>query len=271
MTTPRSALTASRATFEEDHALLCEAVRAAAAIALDFCKRGFEVREKNPGDPVTEADLAVDEALKTRLMGARPDYGWLSEESDAGPDRLTAPRVWVIDPIDGTKGFVDGNHEWVVSAALVEAGRPVAAVIANPNTGQFVEAMKGGGTRVNGRRVRVTEQPELNGAKLGSSRNEQRRQLWQHLFPEASIEVVDAIAYKLALVAVGELDATIALRPKSDWDIAAGDLLVTEAGGMMTAADGQTMVYNQPTVRKPDLVAAGPVIFPALRAALSQR
>lgn len=91
------------------------------------------------------------------------------------------------------------------------------------------------------------------------------------MFPEASIEVVDAIAYKLALVAVGELDATIALRPKSDWDIAAGDLLVTEAGGVMTAADGQTMVYNQPTVRKPDLVAAGPVIFPALRAALSQR
>lgn len=143
--------------FEEDHALLCEAVRAASAIALDFCKRGFEVREKNPGDPVTEADLAVDEALKTRLMGARPDYGWLSEESDAGPDRLTAPRVWVIDPIDGTKGFVDGNHEWVVSAALVEDGRPVAAVVANPNTGQFVEAMKGGGTRVNGRSVRVTE------------------------------------------------------------------------------------------------------------------
>ncbi len=259
------------AVIADDHALLCDAVREASAIALDFADRGFDVREKNPGDPVTEADLAVDAALKERLMGQRPHYGWLSEESEAGSDRLKAPRTWVIDPIDGTKGFVEGNHEWVVSAALVENGRPVAAVIANPRTEQFVEAFKGGGTRLNGRVVRVTAQSALNGAKLGSSRNEQRRQLWQHLFPDAAIEVVDAIAYKIALVAIGALDGTIALRPKSDWDIAAGDLLVTEAGGVMTDADGETMIYNRPEIRKPNLVAAGQDIFPALRAALSQR
>ncbi len=250
---------------------MCDAVREAAEIALDFFRRGFEVREKNPGDPVTDADLAVDEVLKKRLIGARPDYGWLSEESSGGSDRLTAPRTWVIDPIDGTKGFVDGNDEWVVSVGLVEAGRPVTAVVANPRTEQFVDAVKGGGTRLNGTPVKVTSAAALPGVKLGSSRNEQRRQLWQHLFPDTSIEVVDAIAYKLALVAIGALDGVIALRPKSDWDIAAGDLLITEAGGVMTDADGNIMIYNQPEVGKPNLVASGSAIYPALRAALSQR
>jgi len=271
VTNPAATPPQSLTPLADDHALLCDAVRDGMEIALDFFKRGFEVREKNPGDPVTEADLAVDEALKRRLLGARPDYGWLSEESSGGADRLTAARTWVIDPIDGTRGFVDGNHEWVVSLALVEAGRPIAAAIGNPNTGQFIDAMKGGGTRLGGELVQVTEVSALSSAKLGSSRNEQRRQLWQHLFPEASIEVVDAIAYKLALVAIGAIDGVIALRPKSDWDIAAGDLLITEAGGMMTDADGNIMVYNQPEIRKPDLVASGPVIFPALRAALSRR
>ncbi len=261
----------SLACLADDHALLCEAVREAGEIALDYFKRGFEVREKNPGDPVTDADLAVDEALKQRLLGARPDYGWLSEESSGGSDRLKAPRTWVIDPIDGTKGFVDGNHEWVISTALVEDGRPVAAVVANPNTGQFVDAVRGGGTRLENKLAHVTRTAALPGVKLGSSRNEQRRQLWQHLFPDAAIEVVDAIAYKLALVAIGAIDGVIALRPKSDWDIAAGDLLITEAGGVMADADGNILVYNQPEIRKPDLVASGPVIFPALRAALSRR
>jgi len=255
----------------DDHRLLCEVVRDAGAIALDYFQRGFEVREKNPGDPVTDADLAVDEALKSRLLAARPDYGWMSEETEDDLARLAAPRTWIVDPIDGTKGFVDGNHQWVVSAALVEAGRPVCAVVFNPGTGQFVDAYKGGGTRLDGEPVRATRVASLAAATLGSSHNEQRRELWQHLFPESQIEVVDAIAYKIALVAIGAHDAVIALRPKSDWDIAAGDLLVTEAGGMMTDADGNRMIYNQEDVRKPHLVASGAVIYPALRAALERR
>lgn len=255
----------------DDLDLLRQAVREASDIALDFFRRGFEVREKKPGDPVTEADLAVDDALRRTLLGARPDYGWLSEESEAGPDRLQAPRTWVVDPIDGTKGFVDGNDEWVISVGLVEAGRPVAAVVANPRRAEFVEAIKGGGTRLNGESVHVTPANALPGAKLGSSRNEQRRQLWQHHFPEAKIAVVDAIAYKLALVAVGALDGVIALRPKSDWDIAAGDLLITEAGGAMTDPDGNVMVYNQADLRKPGLIAAGTALYPVLQAALGER
>lgn len=259
------------ASLADDHALLCEAVRAAGAVALGYFRTGFEVREKNPGDPVTDADLAVDAMLRERLAGRRPGYGWLSEESADSPERVSAPRTWVVDPIDGTKGFVSGNDEWVISVALVEAGRPVAAAVFNPLREEFFDATKGGGARLDGEPARVTRAASLHGLRLGSSRNEQRRNLWQHLFTDAHIEVVDAIAYKLALVACGALDGVIALRPKSDWDIAAGELLVTEAGGVMTDADGKRLVYNRRPTRQPDLLASGAVIFPALRAVLERR
>lgn len=254
-----------------DHALLCRAVRAGGAIALDYFEHGFDVREKHPGDPVTEADLAVDAALRETLLAARPDYGWLSEESEDGPARLGARRVWVVDPIDGTRGFVDGTDEWVVSVALVEAGRPVSACVFNPSTAAFYDAFEGGGTRLNGNPVRIADRPNLSGAALASSRNEQRRALWRDRFPEAEIRIVDAIAWKLALVAGGVVDGTIALRPKSDWDIAAGDLLIREAGGAVTTPEGETMRYNGRSVRKGGLVAAGPALHRRLIARLRAR
>ena len=255
----------------DDHALLCAAVRDAGAVALDFFRGDFAVREKKPGDPVTDADHAVNDALRARLTQARPDYGWLSEEGPDDSGRRAAARCWVIDPIDGTKGFVAGNEEWVVSAALVEAGRPVAAAILNPATGAFFDAVRGGGTRRDGKAVRATRAASMHRLVIGSSRNEQRRQLWTHLVTAATVKAIDAIAYKLALVADGTLDATIALRPKSDWDIAAGDLLIAESGGVMTDADGNRLRYNQAKVIHPNLIAAGPVIYPALRAVLDQR
>ena len=255
----------------DDHALLCAAVRDAGPIALRHFEDGFEVREKAPGDPVTDADLAVDAALRERLCGPRPRYGWLSEESDDDHSRLSAPRTWVVDPIDGTKGFIAGNHEWVISVALVEAGQPVAAAILNPVTGEMFEALAGGGTRLDGAAVATTRTPSLAGATLGSSHNEQRRALWQHLFPDSKITVVDAIAYKLALVAAGKLDAMIAMRPKSDWDIAAGHLLVREGGGVISDVDGGVLRYDRPETRHPNLMASGAVLYPALRATLDRR
>lgn len=259
------------AALADDHALLCAAVREAGAVALGYFRAGFEVREKSPGDPVTDADLAVDSLLRERLSGPRPAYGWMSEESADSPARLIAPRTWVVDPIDGTKGFVAGSEEWVISAALVEAGRPVAAAVFNPLRDELYDAAKGGGTRLGGRPVRVTRAASLVGLRLGSSRNEQRRSLWQHLFADARIEVLDSIAYRLALVACGALDAVIALRPKSDWDIAAGELLVIEAGGVAADGDGARLVYNRRDTRQAGIVASGAVIYPALRAALARR
>ena len=188
------AAAAGLAPLADDHALLCEAVRAAGEVALDWRRRGFEVREKKPGDPVTDADMAVNGALHAHLMGARPGYGWLSEEGPDDDNRQAAPRTWVIDPIDGTKGFVAGNDEWVVSVALVDAGRPVAAAICNPATGVFWDAVKGGGTRRDGAPVRATRAASMAGLVLGSSRNEERRRLWTHLVPASDVRVVDAIA-----------------------------------------------------------------------------
>jgi len=255
----------------QDHALLCDAVRVAGQVALGYYRGKNVVREKKPGDPVSEADLAVDAELKRWLAGARPDYGWMSEETADTPARLDAARVWVVDPIDGTKGFIAGNDEYALSAALVEKGRPVAAAIYNPSTGEFFEAMLGGGARLNGFDIRATAKTTTRGLKLGTSRNELRRNLWVDLFPEAEVIALDAIAYKLAMVAAGRFDGVISLRAKSDWDIAAGDLLVYEAGGVITDLEGGVLRYNQPVTRHPNLVASGSVIFSALRARLAKR
>jgi myo-inositol-1(or 4)-monophosphatase len=254
-----------------DHALLCAAVRAAGPVATHHFEAGFEVREKAPGDPVTDADMAVDASLRDALCVPRPDYGWLSEESAEHATRQAAPRTWVVDPIDGTKGFIEGNHEWVISAALVEAGAPIAAAILNPVTGDFYDAVLGGGCRLNGEAAQCTTVATLAEATLGSSRNEQRRALWSDHVGDAAIKVVDAIAYKLALVAVGQIDGTVAMRPKSDWDIAAGHLLITEAGGTMSDADGNALIYNRDEIRHPNLMASGMALYPVLRSALAKR
>ena len=253
-----------------DHALLCRASRAAGALALGYFERGCEVREKSPGDPVTEADLAVDAAMRDALCGARPDYGWLSEESEDDPARLDAERTWVVDPIDGTRGFVAGNRDWVVSAALVEAGRPVAACVFNPARDAFYEALAGGGARRDGAPMRVSDTADPARAVLASSRHE-RRSPRRDPAPEARRRALDAIAWKLALVAEGEVDGTVAPGWKSDWDIAAGDLLVREAGGAMTAPDGAALRYNRADARQRGLVAAGPALHRLLIARLSRR
>lgn len=254
-----------------DHALLCRAVREAGKVALARFEGGFEVREKAPGDPVTDADIAVDAALRKMLCGARPRYGWLSEESAGGPDRLRAARAWVVDPIDGTRVFVARGREWAVSAALVEAGRPVAACVYNPVLGSFFDARKGAGTRRNGRLVRTSCTAELSFSNLGSSRKELERSLWSRKFSEARIFTMDAIAWRLALVAGSSLDGTISLRPKSDWDIAAGDLLIAEAGGRTTTPGGETLFYNGTDTRKREgLAAANRYLHRELLARLAQ-
>lgn len=254
-----------------DHALLCRAVHEAGEAALAMFEGGFEVREKAPGDPVTDADIAVDAALRKTLCGARPQYGWLSEESTGGPDRLRAGRTWVVDPIDGTRVFVERGREWAVSAALVEAGRPVAACVYNPARGAFFDARKGAGTRRNGRPVRTSCVATMAISSLGSSRRELERSLWRGKVSEARIFTMDAIAWRLALVAGRSLDGMVSLRPKSDWDIAAGDLLIAEAGGKATTAGGETLLYNgADTLKREGLVAANRYLHRELLARLAQ-
>ena len=220
---------------------------------------------------MTDADVAANKEIVSVIRRSRPQDVIISEEMALPPERIDAERTWIIDPIDGTQSFIEGIPEFAVSIALVSNQEPIAAAIFNPITDQFFDAAKGGGTRLNGKNVFVREPVGLPGLALGTSKTELRQQLWSHLFPETTLKQVDAIAYKLALVSAGKLDAVIALRPKNDWDIAAGDLLVREAGGLITDTDGRPHRYNDNDILHPNLVASGTSVHSTLLERLRRR
>jgi myo-inositol-1(or 4)-monophosphatase len=241
-----------------DHELLMQAVRDGGDIARSFFKKGAKSWEKNPGDPVTEADIAVDGLLHERLCENRPDYGWLSEESEDDLSRLDRRRVWIVDPIDGTRAFIAGREEFTVCAGLVEDGRPILGAVFNPVTGEFFEAVKGHGARCNGELLKVSDGVALEEARLLASQRMLERHDGIGTLPRAQFSFINSIAYRMALVAYDRFDATISLARKSDWDIAAAELIVTEAGGQATAPDGSKFLYNTQIARHDGVIAAGP-------------
>jgi len=227
-----------------------EAVRPFTPGAVDFELK----RERD--DPVTEADRAANHVLRDILP--RPGEAWLSEESVDDPSRLAAHRVWVVDPIDGTREFVEGIPEWCISIGLVENGLPVAGGICNPATGETVLGSLESGVTYNGAPTRVLDRG-LAGAVVLASRSETRRGEWEYL-ESAPFEVrpCGSVAYKMALVAAGRVDATWTLVPKSEWDVAAGTALVRAAGGRVVLADGSEPPFNKERPVFPNFVAAGP-------------
>ncbi len=229
--------------------------------------RAVRVDHKAGGDPVTEADRAVDAALRETLL--RPGEGWLSEETADDPARLAAARVWIVDPLDGTREFVAGIPEWCVSVGLVEHGEPVAGGILNPMTGELVLGAQGAGVTRNGETVRLEPRPELRGAAVLASRSEAQRGEWKR-FDGApfAVRAVGSVAYKLALVAAGLADATWTLVPKHEWDVAAGVALVLAAGGEVCTPDGASRVQSAGSLL-PGLVAARPGLMPALTSFLA--
>lgn len=242
-----------------DHLQLAiTAAQAAAEITLRYYGGTYEVGHKGGDDPVTTADLEADACLRRLLLAAHPEYGWLSEETVDDPDRLERERVWIVDPIDGTREFVTGIPEYVVSVALVERGEPVVAVICNPVRLELYAAVRQGGTFLNGRRVFCTETGTLGGAELVVSRSETRRGETAAFAPHlGSVRPLGSVAYKLAVVAAGQADLNASVQPKNEWDVCAGDLLVREAGGQMLALDGTVRRYNQPDPLIPGGLAAG--------------
>ena len=244
----------------DDIALLVAAGREAGAIALDFARRGFSTWDKSKGDPVTEADIAIDRHLRQRLLAARPDYGWLSEETADDPDRLGRARVFVVDPIDGTRAFIKGKPHFSVSLAVVEAGRPVAACIFNPATDELFEAGLGAGARLNGGTIRVTDRAEMTGARVIGPDGIFTSPRWPTPWPKLEAASRNSIAYTIALVASGQFDASVTLSGKSDWDIAAADLIVAEAGGKATDHLGRAFQYNQPVTRHLNAISGGPAL-----------
>lgn len=247
---------------------MVSAVRAAGRLALGFFKTDLKTWTKRGGSVVTEADIAVNDLLRQRLAGARPDYGWLSEETEDDPERLSRDRVWVVDPIDGTRAFAKGKPDFCVSVALVERGQPVAGVLFNPAADEFYEIRAPGGALRNGQPIRVSSRTEIAGCRMAAYGPMFKHPAWRDPWPEMDIMQLDSVAYRLALVASGEADAAIALNTKNDWDLAAADLIVRGAGGVMTSHDGRPLLYNLESPRHRSFIAAGPALYEALFARL---
>ncbi len=244
----------------DDLRLLEEAIRAAGAVAHEYFTGHAETWEKTPGDPVTEADLAVDKLLNERLCGARPDYAWLSEETADDGKRHEAQRVWVVDPIDGTRAFVKRKPEYTVCAGLVEDGRPVLGAVFNPETDDLFLAEEGRGATHNGKALTTASPPAIEQAKLLTSRRTLETNGISPI-PEAEFTFINSIAWRMVLVAAGRYDATISVKPKSDWDIAAAHLVATEAGYGCAAPDGKALVYNRADIRHTGVVVAAEPLF----------
>jgi len=253
-----------------DHALLCEATREAGALALRYFRNKPEQWTKGKGDPVSEADLAVDGLLRERLLSARPDYGWLSEETEDNDDRLERRLVWIVDPIDGTRAFLEERPEFTVATSLVADGRPVAGCVFNPATDEFFDALDGGGARLNGDTIGVSGRNSFDGARLLASARMVKRTIEAMDQKPAAYDAVNSVAYRMALVACGRYDATLSLGPKSDWDLAAADLIVAEAGGLASDRDGTGYRYNGRSARQTSLIAANPALHDALVEVVAQ-
>ncbi len=237
--------------------ILRDAVSEASELAASMFKRGVDVWKKSDETPVTEADLAVNDLLQERLTMARPDYGWLSEETADDERRLGRQRTWVVDPIDGTRGFVRGTDQWSICAGLVENGVPIAGVIAQPLANRLFEASSGAGALVNGEPIHTLSSDRVEGCHIIMHDDLRRSKKWQSPWPELTVSMSTSMALRMCNVAAGQADATIAISGKSDWDLAAADILVHEAGGKVTGLTGSHLVYNQPNTRHHGVVAAG--------------
>ncbi len=233
------------------------AAREAGTTILNYYKADYEIRDKGYHNPVTTADHASDKLLKEILRDAYPDYGWLSEETVDSPERLDKERVWVVDPLDGTKEFIEGVPHFVVSIALVENGNPVLGVLFNPVTRELFTAAAGNGARLNGEPIRCATKENTGEMVILNSRSETRKGLWEPFSDSfGELRAIGSVAYKLGLTASGQADIFASLRPKNEWDICAGNCIINEAGGKLIDLNGNPVRYNQPkTLITPGLVA----------------
>ncbi len=256
--------------------LALAATRAAGEAVMPWFRANPEVRHKTPDQPVTAADLEADAILRERLSSARPGYGWLSEESVDRPDRLERSRVWIVDPIDGTRSFIAGYREFAVSVALVEDGEAVVGVVYNPAREEVYWATRGGGAfrarhwhggSEAGEALRMADPLEGRTPALLASRSEIAAGEFESFEGEWHIRPWGSAAYKLAGVAAGAGDGFISRGPKSEWDVAAGSLIVAEAGGRVTDLLGRPPRYNRSDPYVHGIVAAAPVLHGRLMSA----
>lgn len=249
---------------ESDLALLITAAREAGDIARSYWREDPQVWDKGGDDPVSEADFAVDRHLRSRLLAARPTYGWVSEETEDDPARLSASRVFIVDPIDGTRAFVAGEKAWAHSLAVVEHGRVVAGCVFLPVHDKMYEAELGGGARLNDAPIRSASRTTLDGADVLTPRVTLKPEFWKSEPPQVKRHFRPSLAYRLSLIAEGRYDAMMTLRPTWEWDIAAGTLIAEEAGARVTDRKGASPVFNSLARQAAGVVAANPRLNKAL-------
>ncbi len=247
---------------------LADAVTESGQLALKMFRDGVRTWTKENDSPVSEADLAVDARLAERLRPLAPEAGWLSEETADTSDRRERPRLWVVDPIDGTRSFIAGLPDWTIVAALVERGHPIAAAIFAPVTEELFLATAGGGATRNGAPIAAQTKASLDAARIAGSRSIVDRLARQNKVEK--LPRIHSLALRLVRVATGEADAALAAAHAHDWDIAAADLMLRESGGLLTEFDGSVPQYNRPDALHGALAAAGRTLHPALLRALTE-
>ncbi len=241
--------------------LLIETARTAGEIARKFFYKGnAKAWDKSENHPVTEADIAVNDHLIKVLQTARPDYGWLSEETVDDASRHTAARSFVVDPIDGTRAFIDGKPHFTICLAVIENGKSVAGVVYNPITEEMYEAYLGGGARLNTQIITPSGCNTIKDCTIIGYPRKFRRLGW----PDMSVSIRNSMAYRIVMVAAGQRDATVTFTPKSDWDLAAACLIADEAGAVTTDLEGHQFLFNEESTKNNGVICASPALHALL-------
>lgn len=254
----------AKKTWQADLDLLVAAAKEGGALALSYYLQDPENWKKEGDSPVSEADIAVDKLLFKLLKSSRPDYGWLSEETVDDLDRLNHETTFIVDPIDGTRVFLAGSTEWCLSLAVVQKGRPVVGVIFCPVRDELYTAVAGQGSYLNSKPITVSSKETLDQALISGPKTFlQSKAVEQQQIEFGSY--LGSLAYRFALVARGGVDAGVARARAKDWDLAAADLIVQEAGGQLVDLHGTPPTYNKISTNHPGLVACSAKMFKRLQ------
>ncbi|MEH6833548.1 MAG: 3'(2'),5'-bisphosphate nucleotidase CysQ [Falsihalocynthiibacter arcticus] len=252
--------------------LLIDAAYASGEIAKKYWKKTPDVWEKSGGaGPVTEADLAIDRMLKSELTHARPDYGWLSEETEDTSDRLNREHVFIIDPIDGTRAFIEGSPAFSHSLAIAKNGVVTAAAVYLPALDRLYCATKHGNATLNRDRIDASTRSKIDGATTLAAKTNFSAHLWQGPVPQFDHHFRSSLAYRLCLIAHGRFDVMLTLRDTWEWDVAAGSLIAERAGACVTDQIGQRALFNNPRPMLHGMVAAPPEIHAGIISRLAPR
>jgi len=247
------------------HNLATDAAHKAGKILLKYYKNDYEIQEKSYHNPVTTADHEADAFLKDFLMKATPSFGWLSEETVDSDHRLSKEYVWIVDPLDGTKEFIEGVPHFVVSIGLVRNGKPILGVLYNPVRDEMIRTDESGGVWFKDKEVSLCQSKQLQNVSCLNSRSETRKGLWEPWAEEFKALIpIGSVAYKLGLVAAGQEDFFVTLRPKNEWDVCAGHALLLANGGCMKTITGKEIIYNQKdTIIVPGMTGGNPDLVDA--------